>query len=108
MLEERLQTRDNLKLAQEYADRNKKNPQWIAIERQLKVVEKHVENVLQHWGARMGFERRSKEKERKDRPVVLRRRRERVKSTSNWTLFYYKFKQDHALPYLIWNHKVSP
>lgn len=36
---------------------------------------------------------------------MLRRRRQRVKSTENWDLFYYKFNLDHALPNLIWNFK---
>ena len=43
----------------------------------------------------------------KERPIVLRKRRERIKSEANWSLFYYKFTQDHALPNLIWNHKVN-
>lgn len=101
--EERLNNRDNLKIAIDHASRNKKSPQWIAIERQMRVVEKHVENALQHWGARIGIERREKIKER---PIVLRKRRERIKSEANWKLFYYKFNQDHALPNLIWNHKT--
>ncbi|XP_012235865.1 dnaJ homolog subfamily C member 13 isoform X2 [Linepithema humile] len=101
--EERLNNRDNLKIAIDHASRNKKSPQWITIERQMRVVEKHVENALQHWGARIGIERREKIKER---PIVLRKRRERIKSEANWKLFYYKFNQDHALPNLIWNHKT--
>ena len=42
-----------------------------------------------------------------ERPIVLRKRRERVKSAGNWQLFYYMFTQDHAKPNLIWNYKVS-
>ena len=53
----------------------------------------------------MGLERR--EDKLRERPIVLRKRRERIKSEANWSLFYYKFTQDHALPNLIWNHKVS-
>jgi hypothetical protein len=53
----------------------------------------------------MGLERR--EDKLKERPIVLRKRREHIKSEANWSLFYYKFTQDHALPNLIWNHKVS-
>lgn len=105
--EEALYTRDNLKLAQEQFDKCKKGPQRIALEKQLKVIEKHLDSMLQHWGATLGIERRSKDKEKKEKLVVLRRRREKVKSTANWSLFYYKFKQDHSLPSLIWNHKVS-
>nr|XP_031831200.1 dnaJ homolog subfamily C member 13 [Nomia melanderi] len=100
---ERLNNRDNLKIAIDHASKNKKNPQWIAIERQMRVVEKHVEHALQHWGARIGIERKEKIKER---PIVLRKRRERIKSEANWNLFYYKFNQDHSLPNLIWNHKT--
>ncbi|XP_063990665.1 dnaJ homolog subfamily C member 13 isoform X3 [Diachasmimorpha longicaudata] len=101
--EERLNNRDNLKMAIDHASRNKRGPQWIAIERQMRVVEKHLENALQHWGARVGIERREKIKERQ---LVLRKRRERIKSEANWKLFYYKFNQDHSMPNLIWNHKT--
>ena len=41
------------------------------------------------------------------KPVVLRKRRERIKSEANWQLFYYYFNKDHAKPNLIWNYKVS-
>jgi hypothetical protein len=41
------------------------------------------------------------------KPVVLRKRRERIKSEANWSLFYYYFNKDHAKPNLIWNYKVS-
>ncbi|XP_012285401.1 dnaJ homolog subfamily C member 13 isoform X2 [Orussus abietinus] len=101
--EERLNNRDNLKIAIDHAIKNKKSPQWIMVERQMRVVEKHLEHALQHWGAKVGIERREKIKER---PIVLRKRRERIKSEANWKLFYYKFNQDHALPHLIWNHKT--
>ncbi|KAK0084129.1 hypothetical protein PV325_007587 [Microctonus aethiopoides] len=100
---ERLNNRDNLKIAIDHASKNKKGPQWIAMERQMRLIERHVENALQHWGARVGIERREKIKER---PIVLRKRRERIKSEANWKLFYYKFNQDHAMPNLIWNHKT--
>nr|CAD7426370.1 unnamed protein product [Timema monikensis] len=102
--QERLNTRDNLKMAQDHASKNRKGPQWVAIERQLRVVEKHVEHALQHWGSRMGLERRDDKV--RERPVVLRKRRERIKSEANWPLFYYKFNKDHTLANLIWNHKT--
>ncbi|XP_060515817.1 dnaJ homolog subfamily C member 13 [Cylas formicarius] len=106
---EMLNHRDNLKIAQDHASRMKKNPNWAAMERQLKNVEKQVEHytnlALQHWGARVGINLKREEKT-KERPVVLRRRRERIKAESNWPLFYWNFSQDHALPNLIWNHKT--
>lgn len=98
---ERLNNRDNLKIAVDHASKNMKSPNWIKFERHVRVLENQVENVFQHWGARVGIERREKIKER---PIVLRKRRERVKSEANWRLFYYKFNQDHAMPNLIWNH----
>ena len=41
-----------------------------------------------------------------ERPIVLRRRRERIKTTSNWLLFYYHFQKDQAKANLIWNYKT--
>lgn len=96
-------------MAQDHANRGRKNPNWVAVERHFKNMEKRVEHytnlALQHWGARVGITIERKEKI-KERPIVLRRRRERVKAEANWSLFYWKFNQDHALPNLIWNHKV--
>lgn len=107
--QELLNHRDNLKIAQDHAMKTRRNPNWITVERQLKNVEKHVEYytnlALQHWGAKVGISLKREEKI-KERPIVLRKRRERVKAESNWALFYWCFSQDHALPNLIWNHKV--
>lgn len=107
--QEMLNYRDNLKLAQDHANKSKRNPNWVAVERQLKMMEKRVEHytnlALQHWGARVGITLKREEKI-KERPIVLRRRRERKKAESNWPLFYWNFNQDHTLPNLIWNHKV--
>lgn len=96
-------------MAQDHSNKNKKGPNWAAVEKQLRFVEKRMEHytnlALQHWGARMGIVIERKEKI-KERPIVLRRRRERIKAEANWSLFYWKFNQDHSLPNLIWNHKV--
>ncbi|GJQ87934.1 putative dnaJ homolog subfamily C member [Trypoxylus dichotomus] len=100
--QELLNHRDNLKIAQDHSNKLKRGPNWAAVERQLRLVEKRVEHlVMQHWG--FSIERKEKVKER---PIVLRRRRERVKAEANWLLFYWKFSQDHDLPNLIWNHKT--
>ncbi|XP_065167125.1 dnaJ homolog subfamily C member 13 isoform X2 [Atheta coriaria] len=106
---EMLNHRDNLKMAQDHSNKNKRGATLAAVERQLRNVEKKVEHYTnlakQHWGVQMGIgiDRRDA---LKDRPIVLRRRRERVKAEANWKLFYWKFNQDHALPNLIWNHKT--
>ncbi|XP_028165155.1 dnaJ homolog subfamily C member 13-like [Ostrinia furnacalis] len=109
--EERMQERDNLQLAQ--ATVKARAPHWEALERQVKYVEKHIEHyaalALQHWAQRTGRGAAAAGapgagREARERPVVLRRRRERLKSTANWPLLYYQFHRDHALPNLIWNH----
>ena len=87
----------------------------------------YTEVALQHWRTRMGEkwalprslsnlnEGKSGEANNpttvkpvkpQDRPIVLRKRRERVKSTENWPFFYYQFGRDHAKPNLIWNFKT--
>ncbi|XP_076044368.1 receptor mediated endocytosis 8 isoform X2 [Oratosquilla oratoria] len=68
-------------------------------------LEKHVDFALQHWRSRKSNEKSPEEKFR-ERPLVLRKRRERLKSSLNWPLFYYKFERDHALSNLIWNYKT--
>lgn len=94
---DRINIRDNLTLAQNHENNKQKNVRW-------KMIEKHVEHALEHWLARMGLEK--KEDKLRERPIVLRRRRERIKSEANWKLFYYKFNLDHAKPNLIWNYKT--
>ncbi|XP_019866686.2 dnaJ homolog subfamily C member 13 [Aethina tumida] len=107
--QELLNYRDNLKMAQDHASKSRKNPNWAAVERQLKIVEKKMEHytnlALQHWGSRVGISL-PRQENNKERPIVLRRRRERIKAEANWPLFYFQFNQDHALPNLIWNHKT--
>ena len=107
--QELLNHRDNLKIAQ---DQNMNVGKWQNIAKQLHVMEKKVEHytniALEHWGTHVDFSgnRENSAKNLKEKPVVLRKRREGVKSESNWKLFYFKFSQDHLLPNLIWNHNV--
>lgn len=107
--QEMLNHRDNLKIAQSHSKFRQGNQNWKIVERRLQEMEKKVEHytqrVLQHWGMRTGIVIERKDKVR-DRPIVLRKRRERIKAESNWALFYWKFNQDHMLPNLIWNHKT--
>ncbi|XP_023212063.1 dnaJ homolog subfamily C member 13-like, partial [Centruroides sculpturatus] len=96
---DRINIRDNLRLAQDHALRNMKKapPSW-------QVIEKHVELVLQHWRSRIGLQ---KKEDKIQKPIVLRKRRERIKCEANWQMFYYQFNQDHSKPDLIWNYRVS-
>ncbi|XP_046378006.2 dnaJ homolog subfamily C member 13-like [Haliotis rufescens] len=93
--EDKLHVRDNVKLALDHQNKNKKNPQ-------LQLFEKRIDGFLQHWRSRIGLET----KQQNDRPIVLRNRRQRIKSEANWVLFYYQFNRDHAKPNLLWNYKT--
>ncbi|XP_064489524.1 dnaJ homolog subfamily C member 13-like [Ornithodoros turicata] len=94
-----ISVRDNLQLAFDHSNKtqSKAAQQW-------KVVERHVEHFLQHWKARI-YPHQNDEKNQQ-RPIVLRKRRQRIKSEVNWPMFYYQFHQDHARPDLIWNFKT--
>eukprot|EP00058_Branchiostoma_floridae_P000587 XP_002586075.1 hypothetical protein BRAFLDRAFT_252432 [Branchiostoma floridae] len=84
-----MHVRDNVKIAQDQSQRRK--PQW-----------KQVEELLLHWRARIGLN----QKEANQKPIVLRKRRQRIKSEANWLLFYYQFNRDHARSNLLWNYKT--
>ncbi|XP_074640124.1 dnaJ homolog subfamily C member 13-like isoform X2 [Tubulanus polymorphus] len=96
--EDRLLVRDTLKMAVDHQNKNKRNPHLRAIE---KALEKQIENVMVHWRTRMGLEKKQEEK-----PIVLRKRRQRIKAEANWLLFYYQLNRDHSKPNLIWNYKT--
>ncbi|XP_053386463.1 dnaJ homolog subfamily C member 13-like isoform X2 [Mercenaria mercenaria] len=94
--DDKLHIRDNVKLAQDHQNKHKKNLH-------IQMIEKKVDQVLQHWRARIGLEsKQSKEQ----MPITLRKRRQRIKSEANWPLFYYHFNRDHSKPNLIWNYKT--
>ncbi|KAL5258298.1 hypothetical protein ACHWQZ_G008960 [Mnemiopsis leidyi] len=88
-----LNTRDNLKLVQTL-----QKSQKFAINVQ------YLENALMHWKTRVGMEKEPPKED--DKPVILRRRREQIKITLNWKLFYARFYNDHATAALIWNYKT--
>ena len=48
---DRMHIRDNVKLASEAYNKSRRNPQW-------KLIEKQLENVLIHWRARIGMEKK--------------------------------------------------
>ncbi|KAK7507621.1 hypothetical protein BaRGS_00001556 [Batillaria attramentaria] len=92
---DRLHVRDNVKLAQDHLNKNRRNLQLL-------MLEKKIDDILQHWRSRIGLEK----KQQNDRPIVLRKRRQRIKSEANWPLFYYHFSRDHSKPNLLWNYKT--
>lgn len=95
--DDKLNFRDNLKLAIQHSNNSRKN-----------VIEKRLEE-LKHWGLNLIDRQEKVNQAMKNRPVVLRNRRQK-KSTSdritNLPLFFYQFNKDHNIPNLIWNHKV--
>ncbi|XP_023328115.1 dnaJ homolog subfamily C member 13 [Eurytemora carolleeae] len=144
---DRLNVRDNLKLAMEANQKDSnalllaagkglktakqqtiKTAEFVAektyiyTDQAKKIAEKHMELALTHWRERMGsnwqpsigWVRGSDPatqspawlSKNQERPIVLRKRREHVKSSSNWLLFYYMFNKDHAKSNLIWNYKT--
>eukprot|EP00794_Sanderia_malayensis_P017835 gene17835-19618_t len=90
---DRMHVRDNLKLAEGSSKARRS---------------KNIEKFLTHWRERVSEKvgMRPKSDPNKDRPVVLRKRRQRIKSEANWDLFYYQFGRDHSSPMLIWNNKT--
>lgn len=99
--------RNNLKLAEDIGARNRGNALTAVRELpSVRLLEKQVEDVLKHWREKIGAPKREPDPRLQQRPVVLRKRRERVKCSANWPYFFYQFSSDHARPDLIWNYKT--
>lgn len=95
--EDKLNFRDNLKLAIQHSNKTKKN-----------TIEKHLEGI-KHWGMNLIDRQEKISQSLQTRPIVLRNRRQRKKTTDleiNLPYFFYQFNKDHSIPNLIWNHKV--
>uniref|UniRef100_A0A3Q3W297 J domain-containing protein n=1 Tax=Mola mola TaxID=94237 RepID=A0A3Q3W297_MOLML len=101
---DRMHVRDNLKIATDQLNRNKV-PEWQRIAgKAAKEVEKFAKEkadlVLMHWRDKMGIAQKENPNQK---PVILRKRRQRIKIEVNWELFYHRFQLDHARSNLIWN-----
>uniref|UniRef100_A0A183FR65 GYF_2 domain-containing protein n=1 Tax=Heligmosomoides polygyrus TaxID=6339 RepID=A0A183FR65_HELPZ len=57
-----------------------------------------LERFIQHWDLeqKLNFLPKKQDDKQRQRPVVLRRRRQRVKNSVNWKLFAYQFARDHS------------
>eukprot|EP00095_Tigriopus_kingsejongensis_P000308 maker-scaffold292_size219010-snap-gene-0.20 protein:Tk00308 transcript:maker-scaffold292_size219010-snap-gene-0.20-mRNA-1 annotation:"dnaj homolog subfamily c member 13 isoform x1" len=86
-----------------------------------KASEKYIDVAMEHWKTKMGKEfpvsglkkrgpgdlpLTSKLPKNQERPIVLRKRRQRIQTKLNWGLFYFMFNQNHSKPDLIWNIKT--
>jgi len=95
--EDKLNFRDNLKFAIQHSKKTRKN-----------VIEKHLQGI-KHWGMNLIEQQDNAAQALKNRPVVLRNRRQKKKTSEaivNLPYFFYNFAKDHSLPNLIWNHKT--
>uniref|UniRef100_A0A803SPR7 DnaJ heat shock protein family (Hsp40) member C13 n=1 Tax=Anolis carolinensis TaxID=28377 RepID=A0A803SPR7_ANOCA len=110
---DRMHIRDNLKIANDQYGKFNKVPEWQRLAgKAAKEVEKFakekVDLVLMHWRDKMGIAQKEDRNNMNinQKPVILRKRRQRIKIQANWELFYYRFLQDHARSNLIWNFKT--
>ncbi|XP_055532841.1 dnaJ homolog subfamily C member 13 isoform X1 [Wyeomyia smithii] len=97
--EDKLNFRDNLKLAVQHSSKNK---------RLNYLIEKHLEGI-KHWGLNLIDRQEKIQQSQKNRPIVLRNRRQKKKvgdEIVNLPLFFYQFNKNHAMPNLIWNLKT--
>ncbi|XP_032585427.1 dnaJ homolog subfamily C member 13 isoform X2 [Drosophila mojavensis] len=95
--EDKLNFRDNLKFAIQHSKKTRKN-----------AIEKHLQGI-KHWGMNLIEQQDGAAQALKNRPVVLRNRRQKKKTSDavvNLPYFFYNFAKDHSLPNLIWNHKT--
>lgn len=95
--EDKINFRDNLNLAIQHSNKSKRS-----------AIEKHLEGI-KHWGLNLIDRQEKINQALQNRPIVLRNRRQRMKSsekTTNLPYFFYQFNKDHSIPNLIWNHKV--
>ncbi|XP_036374961.1 dnaJ homolog subfamily C member 13-like [Megalops cyprinoides] len=109
---DRVNVRDNVKIATDQLVHSKV-PEWQRLAgKAAKEVERFTKGkmdvVLMHWRNRIGIAQKEDKNNLNpnQKPVVLRKRRQRIKIEANWELFYYRFQLDHARPDLIWNLKT--
>lgn len=70
-----------------------------------------LERFVQHWDLEQKLNFLPKrvideKQQQRQQPVVLRKRRNRVRPNVNWRLFAYQFSKDHSQADLIWNEKT--
>ncbi|VDM52100.1 unnamed protein product, partial [Angiostrongylus costaricensis] len=75
------------------------------------MAEASLERFIQHWNLeqKLNFLPRKQDcfKDRqRQRPLTLRKRRQRIRNSVNWRLFAYQFARDHSQADLLWNEKT--
>ncbi|WKX89857.1 hypothetical protein Q1695_009030 [Nippostrongylus brasiliensis] len=67
-----------------------------------------LDRFIQHWDLeqKLNFLPKRQDDKQRQRPVVLRKRRQRVRNSVNWKLFAYQFGRDHSQADLLWNEKT--
>lgn len=98
-----LLTRNNLEMA---AAESKQSAFMEQMQHVQVTLEAKLDQLLQHWNLERKLNFLQKKEDKTQRPVVLRKRRQRVKSSVNWKMFCYQFGNDHCKADLIWNEKT--
>lgn len=98
-----LLTRNNLEMATAEA---KISPFMEQIQHMQVTMEAKLDQFLQHWNLEQKLSFLQKKEDRTQKPVVLRKRRQRIKSNVNWKMFSYHFAKDYSKADLIWNEKT--
>ncbi|KAL3999076.1 DnaJ domain family protein [Acanthocheilonema viteae] len=97
-----LLTRNNLEIANEESKQSHLLEQVQQMQLQL---EAKLDRLLQHWNLERKLEHKflQKKDDKMQKPVILRKRRQRIKSGVNWKMFCFQFAKDHCKADLIWN-----
>lgn len=98
-----LLTRNNMEVATAEA---KQSPFMEQVQHMQVTLEAKLDQLLQHWNLEHKLTFLQKKEERAPKPLVLRKRRQRVKTSVNWKMFSYQFAKDHCKADLIWNEKT--
>uniref|UniRef100_A0A8R1HPJ1 J domain-containing protein n=1 Tax=Caenorhabditis japonica TaxID=281687 RepID=A0A8R1HPJ1_CAEJA len=100
--------RNNLTAA---TNESKQNAMKEKFEQLRVTAEAGLDRFVQHWDLdqKLNFLPKrviDEKQQQRQQPVVLRKRRNRVRPNVNWKLFAYQFGKDHSQADLIWNEKT--
>uniref|UniRef100_A0A914BXU0 J domain-containing protein n=1 Tax=Acrobeloides nanus TaxID=290746 RepID=A0A914BXU0_9BILA len=98
-----LLTRNNLEIATQETRQSALSQQLQSMQI---TIEARLDTLLQHWNLEQKLSFLQKKEDKNQRPVILRKRRRQIKTTTNWKMFCYQFSKDHAKADLIWNEKT--
>uniref|UniRef100_A0AC35U0N7 J domain-containing protein n=1 Tax=Rhabditophanes sp. KR3021 TaxID=114890 RepID=A0AC35U0N7_9BILA len=104
-----LSIRNNLEIATNEQKKSNIREQLDQVQIQI---EAKLDGILQHWNLQhkmtilQELKNRREDEKKREKPVVLRKRRQQIKADANWKYFAYMFKNDWSKSDLIWNEKT--